>query len=261
MAILRNKRKLAAASRETPEHTRNIQSQITLDPEMAQENISQVSEEMKGRVTKKLSKDFSRTESLILGSLSKLDEFLLNPQVRTCSIDVLATSRNSNSENREPTRVRSLDDPCPEARFPSLHSGKLKSTEVEEYPHMATGAPEEIRNRPHTGTANQEEIAYCSPGICSRKQMKARSTSQPQFRSQNAPATIEADQILLAHQQLETKNNSANFNNNINRISKLPKSLTITMPTFDGKSEKIELLEDLLKTSLKFHNQLTEEDK
>ena len=33
------------------------------------------------------------------------------------------------------------------------------------------------------------------------------------------------------------------------------------MPTFEGKSEKIELFEDLFQTSLKIHNQLTQEDK
>ena len=33
------------------------------------------------------------------------------------------------------------------------------------------------------------------------------------------------------------------------------------MPTFDGKSEKLELYEDLFQTSLKIHNQLTEGDK
>ena len=33
------------------------------------------------------------------------------------------------------------------------------------------------------------------------------------------------------------------------------------MPAFDGKSEKFELFEDLFQTSLKIHNQLTEEDK
>ena len=33
------------------------------------------------------------------------------------------------------------------------------------------------------------------------------------------------------------------------------------MPTFDGKSEKFELFEDLFQTSLKIHNKLTEEDK
>ena len=33
------------------------------------------------------------------------------------------------------------------------------------------------------------------------------------------------------------------------------------MPTFDGKSEKFKLFEDLFQTSFKIHNQLTEEDK
>ena len=74
-------------------------------------------------------------------------------------------------------------------------------------------------------------------------------------------ATIEADHILLALQQLANNDNAANFHNNINRISKLPKSLTTTMPTFDGKSEKLERFEDLFQTSLKVHNQLTEDDR
>ena len=34
-----------------------------------------------------------------------------------------------------------------------------------------------------------------------------------------------------------------------------------TKPTFDGKSEKFQLFEDLFQTSLKIHNQLTEEEK
>ena len=33
------------------------------------------------------------------------------------------------------------------------------------------------------------------------------------------------------------------------------------MPTFDGKSEKFELFEDLFQASFKIHKQLTEEDK
>ena len=135
MATFRNKRKLAAVSRETTENTRNKQSQNTLDPEMAEEFISQVSGDIEWRVTRKLSKEFSRTESRILGALSKLDEFFLNPQVRTSSVAVPGTSRNSNSENREPTGDFSLDYPCPEARFSSHHSGNPNSSEVEEYPH------------------------------------------------------------------------------------------------------------------------------
>ena len=126
---------------------------------------------------------------------------------------------------------------------------------------MVTGVTEEVRRNSHMMTETQEEIPYCSPTTSSGKQKQARSTSQPQFRSENTPATIEAVQILLALQQLATNSNSANFNNNISRISKLPKSLTTTIPTFDGKSEKFELFEDLFQTSLKTHNQLTEEDK
>ena len=135
MATLRNKNKLAAVSRETPESARNSRGQNTLDPESTQDYISQVSEEIEGRVTKKLSKDFSRTESCILGALSTLDEFLLNPQVRICSVAVPGTSRNKNSEKRETTGDRSSDDPCPEVRYSSHHSGHLNSPEAEDYPH------------------------------------------------------------------------------------------------------------------------------
>ena len=100
MATLRNKRKLAAVSRETPESSRSSRGWNVLDPELTQDYVSQVSEEIEGRVTKKLSKEFNKAESRILGALSKLDEFLLNPQVRTCSV-VQGASRNANSENRE----------------------------------------------------------------------------------------------------------------------------------------------------------------
>ena len=269
MATLRIKRKFAAVSREAPEGSRSSRKQTVLDPELTQDYIFQVSEEVEGRVTKKLSKESSKTESGILGALSKLHDFLLNPQIRTCSVAVQGTSRNANSENREIHGDCSIDDPYPEVGYFPYHSGQLNSPETEiishmvteNYPLMVTGGPEEIRDNPHTMTATQEEIPYCSPTTSSGKQKKARSTSQPQFRSDSSPATIEADQILLALQQLATNSNSAIFNNNISRISKLPKSLTTTMPTFNGKSQKIELFEDLLQTSLKIRNQLTQEDK
>ena len=255
MATLRNKRKLAAVSREIPESTRSGRAPNVLDSELTQEYISQVSEEIEGRVTKKHSKEFSRTESRILGALSKLDDFLLNPQVRTCSVAAPGPSRSSNLENQGTNEDRPSDDPGPEVEFSSPISG----TETD--PHMVTGVTREIRQHPHMTIQTQEEIPYCSTSTSSGKQKKARSTSQPYIRSENTPATIEADQILLALQQLATNSNSANFNNNISRISKLPKSLTTTMSTFDGKSKKFELFEDLFQTSLKIHNQLTEEEK
>ena len=263
MATLRNKTKLAAVSKEMPEGSRSSRVQNVLDPELTQDYIFQVSEEIEGRVTKKLSNEFNKSESRILGAFSKLDEFLLNPQVRTGSVAVQGTSRNANSVNRETHGDRSSNDPYPEVGYFPHHSGRLNSPEAEtnshmvtdNYPHMVTGGPEEIRHNPHRMTATQEEIPYCSSTTSSGKQNKARSTSQPQFRSEKTPATIEADQILLAFQQLKTNSNSAILNNNISRISKKPKSLTTTMPTFDGKSAKFELFEELI------HNQLTQENK
>ena len=92
MATLRNKRKLAAVTRETQEeHPRNGQSRNTSVPKINEENITQVFEEVEGRITKKLSQEFSGTESHILGALSKLDDFLLNLQIRTHSGTVAGT--------------------------------------------------------------------------------------------------------------------------------------------------------------------------
>ena len=287
MATLRNKRKLATVTRETQEENpRNGQSRNTSVPRINEEYITQNSEEIEGRVTKKLSQEFSRTKSRILGALSKLDELLLNPQITTHSETVPGTFRNTNVENQGTNEDDTQSDLHPEAgifwgqttQISDLEeccdlvtgaTGEIRHCrdmvtgiqgEIRYRPDMVTGGSEEIRKGHDMVTAVQEEIPYCSSGVSSGKQKKARSTNQPQFRSENTPATIEADQFLLALQQLATSSNSANVNNYSNRISKLPKSLT-TMPTFDGKSEKFELFEDLFQTSLKIHNQLTEEDK
>ena len=133
--------------------------------------------------------------------------------------------------------------------------------EIRQYTHMVTRVQEEIRYRPHMVTGVTEEIPSCSPGISSGKRKKAQSTSQPQFRSEKTPATIEADQILWALQQFATNSISAKYKNNNSRLSRLPKSLTTTRPTFDRKSKMFELFEDLFQLSSKIHNQLTEEDK
>ena len=274
MATLRNKRKLAAVTKETQEENpRNGQSRNTPVPRIPEEYITQVSEEIEGRITKKLSLEFNRIESRIWGALSKLDEFLSNQQIQTHSETVPGTFRNINVENQGTNEDDSQSDPHPEAGI--FRGQTTQNSSPKECPDMVTGATgeirqcrdmvtedsEEIRNGHDMVTAVQEVIPYCSSGISSGKQKKARSTSQPHFRSENTPATVEPDQILLALQQLATNSNSANVNNHSNRISKLPKSLTTTMPTFDGKSEKFELFENLFQTSLKIHNQLTEEDK
>ena len=191
----------------------------------------------------------------------------MNPLLQGHSGTTPETSRNVFSFNQGTNEDDSQSDPHPEAGL--LTSGRedrhdmatgvqRESTQAQD---MVTGVTEQTRNQRDILTGVHEEVIYCSPSTSSGKQKKNRSTSQPQFRSENTPATIEADQILLALQQLANNNNSANFHNNVNRISKLPKSLTTTMPTFDGKSEKFELFEDLFPMSLKIHNQSTEEDR
>ena len=236
----RNRRKLAALNKENcEEHPRSNLASSSNVPRSQEDYITQISEEIEGRVTKKLSQEFSRTENRILGALARLDDFLMNPLLQGHSGTTPETSRNVFSFNQGTNEDDSQSDPHPEAGL--LTSGR------EDRHDMVTGV--------------HEEVMYCSPSTSSGKQKKNRSTSQPQFRSENNPATIEADQILLALQQLANNNNSANFHYNINRVSKLPKLLTTTMPTFDEKSERFELFDDLFQTSLKIHNQLTEEDR
>ena len=67
---------------------------------------------------------------------------------------------------------------------------------------MATGVQGESVDACDMVTGVHEEVAYCSLSTSSGKQKKNRFTSQPQFRSEKTPATIEADQILLALEQL-----------------------------------------------------------
>ena len=321
----RNKRKLAALNKENcEEHPRSNLAQNTSAPRSQEDYITQVSEEIEGRVTKRLSKEFSRTENRILGALARLDDFLMNPLLPGGSGTTPEPTRNASGINQGTNEDDSQNDPHPEAslfhgqreqnsgtergydmvtgvteRHDMVRAVQKKSlwdydmvtgaTETNRNRHdMVTGATEMNRNRHEmvtgvhrervyghdivTGATQQignchdltgvhGEVTYCSSSTSSGKQKKNRSTSQPQFRSENSPATVESDQILLAVQQLANNNNSANFQNNINRIYKLPKSLTTTMPTFDGTSEKFELFEDLFQTSLKIHNQLTEDDR
>ena len=102
----RNKRKVAAIYKEIhEEHPRNSQVQDMNVSRVQEDYITQVSEVIEGRVTKMLCQEFSRTESRILGALSKLDEFLLNPKVRVRSRFVPETSRNPSRENQKPTEI------------------------------------------------------------------------------------------------------------------------------------------------------------
>ena len=76
----RNKRKLAALNKENcEEHPRSNLVQNSNVPRSQEDYITQVSVEIEGRVTKKMSQEYSRTENRILGALARLDDFLINP--------------------------------------------------------------------------------------------------------------------------------------------------------------------------------------
>ena len=220
--------------------------------------ITQVSEEFEGRVIKKLSEELIRTENFTLGALTRLDDFLMNPFIHSHSGTAPETSRNVCSISQGANEDDSQSKPHPEAGL--FNNQTTQNSGPEDGHDMVTGATEQIGKR-HDMVTVHKEVTNCSPSTSSGKQKKNRSTSKPQVRSENTLATIEADQISFELQQLVNNNNSANFHNNINKISNWPKSLTSTMPTFDAKSEKFELFEDLFQTSLKIHNQLFEEDR
>ena len=84
----RNKKTLAALNKENcEEHPRSNLAQNSIALRSQEDYITQVSEEIEGRVTKRLSKEFSRTKYRILGALARLDDFLMNPLLKGHSGD------------------------------------------------------------------------------------------------------------------------------------------------------------------------------
>ena len=132
----------------------------------------------------------------------------MNSQIGTFFDTTPGAFQNTDVGKQEPSGDRSHNDSHPRVEISSCRASNLTDSDPNETSHMVTGA--------------QEVIPYCFPGISSGKQKKAHSTDQPQFCSENASAAIEADQILLALRQLASNSNFANFNNNIDRISKFP---------------------------------------
>ena len=122
MAALTNKRKLAAPNKENhEEHPRNILAQNTEIPRSQEDYISQISEEIEGRVTKKVSKKFSKTESRILNALCWLAEFFLNTLIQGHSGITPKTFRNAYVEDQ------GTNEDCahPEARVSESQSTKI----------------------------------------------------------------------------------------------------------------------------------------
>ena len=116
MATLRNKRKLAALSKENcEEHPRKNLAQNSNVLRSQEDYITQVYEEIEGRVTNSLSQESSRTENRILGALSRLDDFLMNPLIQGHSGTAPETSRRAYGLNQGTNEDDSQSEPHPEA--------------------------------------------------------------------------------------------------------------------------------------------------
>ena len=142
----RNKRKLAALNKENcEENPKSNLAQNSSAPRSQEDDITQISEEIEGTVTKRLSKEFSRTENRILGALARLDEFLMNPLLpghsgttREPAQNALHTSQGTNAND-------SQNDPHPEAGL--FHGQMVQNSGPEDDHDMVTRATEQIRNR------------------------------------------------------------------------------------------------------------------
>ena len=112
----RNKRKLAALNKENcEEHPRSNLAQNSSAPGSQEDYLTQVSEEIEGRVTKRLSKKFSKTENRILGGLERLDDFLMNPLLPRHSGTTAEPSRNALNTSQGTNEDDFQNDRRPEA--------------------------------------------------------------------------------------------------------------------------------------------------
>ena len=112
----RNQRKLAALNKETCEkHPRSNLAQNSNAARSQEDYTTQVSEEIEGTVTKRLSKEISRSKNRILGALARLDIFPRNPLLQGHSGTTPEPSRNASSTSQGTNEDDSQNDARPEA--------------------------------------------------------------------------------------------------------------------------------------------------
>ena len=177
-----NKRKLAVINKENcEEHPRSNLAQNPKAPSSQEDYITQVSEEIEGRVTKRLSKEFSRTENRILGALARLDGFLMNPLLQSHSGATPEASHIPLSTNQRTNEDDSQNDLHPEAGL--FHNQITQNSDPEESHDMVTGVQRESLCRRDMVTGFHEEVTYCSPRRSSGEQKERfyQSTPIPQW--------------------------------------------------------------------------------
>ena len=190
--------------------------------------VAQVSQEIEGRFAKKLSKEFSKRENRNIGAFAKLGHFLTNPP----------SSRRTSTPNPKHTSVTS------DFHINTFNVQKQKKTWFRwvqvrcYYPRPQWSCS---HGEPSVPTRNKEHwrVTFRSTSPSWGRQQKARWVSHQQSRSENTPSlgviTLEADQILVTLQQIANIPNRTHLDNSMNRIAKLPTSLTNTLATFQGK--------------------------
>ena len=125
---------MAAVNRENHEdHPTNFQARNTNSPRIQEYYNTRASEEIQNRVTRKVSQEFSKTESRILGALSRLNKFPQNPQARPHSGTVPEKFQNLSTENQGTNEDGSQHDPHPEVEVSLSNSPQLLGPEETSY--------------------------------------------------------------------------------------------------------------------------------
>ena len=145
----RHKRKLARLNKENcEEHPRSNLARNSSAPRSQEDYITQVSDEIEGRVTKRLSKEFSRTENRILGALARLDDFLMKPLLPGGSGTTPEPTRNASGINQGTNEDDSQNDPHSEASLfhgqREQNSGTERGYDTGELIQIGT---EQLRNK------------------------------------------------------------------------------------------------------------------
>ena len=131
MATLGNKRHLAELNKEKcEEHPRSNLAQNLKVLRSQEDYITQVSEKIEGKVSKKLSHEFSKTDNRILGALSRLDDFLMNPLIQDHSGTVPEESWKMYGLNQGTNEDDSQSDPHPEASI--FHNQTTRNSGLED---------------------------------------------------------------------------------------------------------------------------------
>ena len=127
-------------------------------PRSQEEYITQVSEEIEGRITKKLSKEFSRTENRILGAQAQLDDFLMNPLLPGHSGTTPEPSWNALNTIQGTNEDDFQHDLRSEAGL--FNDQMTRNSGPEDGHGMVTGSTEQIGTC-HNMTGVHEEVTYC----------------------------------------------------------------------------------------------------